>query len=903
EDYYFQIVKTHEEAGVGAFLYRAADLIVTELEPARRKARINAAKEMGSIPQLSVLKGITRQLKVDTLSNLFEDVATGHCENNTALIFEENGETRQHTYSQVNKMTNKLARTIHKTIVANNLQRNTDGDYIIAVNMHPSDSLVMVLIAIWKAGAAYMPLDHSFPGPRVEHIVTESKPVLVIYDEDSEFYTNCFKLSFDELVSRSIDEEEHALSQNEKIQHSNAADPAIVMYTSGSTGVPKGVRLPHKIILNRLQWQLKRFPFSNSENVCVFKTALTFVDSVAEIWSPLLSGRSLLVVPKIVTKDPENLVAVLEKYKVERLILVPTLLRSLLMYMDLKGVKEYLNNLRLWICSGETLAVSLAKEFYMHFSEDYYQLCNFYGSTEIMGDVTYYVIPGLRQLEHMDKIPIGSPLDNTIIYLLDKDLRPVKTGEPGELFASGLNLAAGYVAGRDPDKFIDNPLAIDPTYAKLYRTGDFARVEKGVLVYEGRTDSQVKIRGHRVDLTEVEKAVNSVEGVEKAVVLCYNPGEISQALLAFVTIHKNKLMNEHQIEEKLKEKLTSYMIPQVVLMEKIPLLVNGKVDRQSLLKSYETTNGNDDPEPEIEISYDGVAPHQMDAAKVLFETVATVLGRATRSTISVNANFYEIGGNSLNSIYTISQLNDKGFYIGISEFISAMDLGEVLLRMTSDNEITPDTLSFHVEFLKPEYKDIVSDIIATSFYQKADLEQWIKSEVSLSVYYELVDKLWEPLIEKNLSFVVKSGTGKIVGVAFNFDARDEPEVEIHSKLTIIFEFLETIEGPVRDNQLPPGKGTVLHAFMMGTHSSLSPKENVAVMQFTENEVLKLAKSRRFKGVFTTNTSPLTQQLGTVHHYQTILDYQVNQYIASDNSKPFGLAPDNQRAIVQWKPLE
>nr|CAH7759240.1 unnamed protein product [Callosobruchus chinensis] len=784
---------------------------------------------MGTIPHLSIVKGPTRPLTPSLLHKLFEEIAMGPCQNNTALIYEDNDKLRKTTYSEVNAATNKMARTIHHLITTNSLPRNKDGDYIVAVNMQPSDNLVMVLLAIWKAGAAYLPLDHAFPGPRIEHIVREAKPVLIIYDMDSPFYMDTYKMSYNELVDQSRNRTSTTLADNEQVTHVKD-DLAIVLYTSGSTGVPKGVRLPHRVIQNRLQWQFKMFPFSSTEKVCIFKTALTFVDSVCEVWGPLVKGLAILVVPKAVTKDPQQLVALLEEYKIERLVLVPSLLRSLLMFLELQKAENSLKHLRLWVCSGETLVVSLSKEFYRYFPQDEHMLCNFYGSTEIMGDVTYYVVPGLNELKHMDKVPIGAPIDNTAIYLLDQQYRPVKCGEVGELFVSGLNLAAGYVAGRDPDRFLENPLAVDPAHAKLYRTGDFARIEKGILIYEGRTDSQIKVRGHRVDLSEVEKTVAAVEGIDKAVVLCYNPGEMNQALLAFITT--NTLMSEHQIEGILKERLTSYMVPQVILMDTIPLLVNGKTDRQALLKSYESTNNN-----------------------------------------------------------------------GIGDFISAIDLGEVLLRMISDTKVQAKPPTYSAELLKPGYKDIVMDMITTSFYHKADLEQWILSDISESDYKELVDALWEPLVEKNLSFIVKSETGKIVGVALNFDARDEPEVEIKSRLTVIFEFLEAIEAPVRDN-LPPGKGAVLHAFMMATHSSLSPKENVAVMQYMEGEVLKLAKDRNFTGIFTTNTSPLTQQLGTdIHRYQTMCDYQVNQYIASDNTKPFGLAPDDQRAIVHWKPIQ
>ena len=185
-----------------------------------------------------------------------------------------------------------------------------------------------------------------------------------------------------------------------------------------------------------------------------------------------------------------------------------------------------------------------------------------------MGDVTYFVCESKKQLDAIDRVPIGYALDNTIIYLLDADFRPVKMNEIGELYVSGANLAAGYVNGRDPDRFIDNPLAVDPLYSKIYKTGDFASLHKGVIYYEGRMDSQIKIRGHRVDLTEIEKNLTTLEYVEKGVVLCYHAGEIDQALVAFCVV-KGDQLNKYitktglQIENDLKLKLASYMVNMV----------------------------------------------------------------------------------------------------------------------------------------------------------------------------------------------------------------------------------------------------------------------------------------------------------------------------------------------------
>lgn len=169
------------------------------------------------------------------------------------------------------------------------------------------------------------------------------------------------------------------------------------------------------------------------------------------------------MVPKHVTKDPTLLVLMLQKYEIERLVLVPTLLKSLLIYLWLKRDSTLLRRLKLWVCSGEILPVSLAIEFFDYFGENEYVLCNFYGSTEITGDVTYFVCNNKEQLQQYTNVPIGKPIFNTNIYILDSIKNPVKIGATGELYVSGANLAHGYVNGRDKERFVDNPLTVDPS--------------------------------------------------------------------------------------------------------------------------------------------------------------------------------------------------------------------------------------------------------------------------------------------------------------------------------------------------------------------------------------------------------------------------------------------------------
>uniref|UniRef100_A0A1B6MA14 Carrier domain-containing protein n=1 Tax=Graphocephala atropunctata TaxID=36148 RepID=A0A1B6MA14_9HEMI len=863
---------------------------------------------MGSIPQVSVLRGPTHPLpRVRYLSRLFEEKARS-CANSTAIIYKD-PDTVVHklTYGQLDLATNRLARALLARLAP------TDGDLVVAVSLPPSDALLLTLLAIWKAGAAYLPLDQQ-AAHRVHHILGEAKPALVITEETEDQWDEVLRrhnaVSFSTLDTTATKMAATTLTDLE-LSLTSAEPLAVVLYTSGSTGVPKGVRLPHAVVLNRLQWQWHEFPFSPTEQVCVFKTTLTFVDAIGEIWGPLLhsSPISLLVVPRDVTKDPQRLIPLLEEYKVERLLVVPTLLRAILLYLGLDSSHQ-LASLKTWVCSGEPLVVSLAEQFLSHFRQRDVALCNFYGSTEVMGDVTYHVIRSREDLAAFDKVPIGRPLDNTTIYLLDKHLAPVPMGEVGELYVAGLNLCAGYINNRDPHKFISNPHTVDPDMARLYHTGDYGRLEKGTVLYEGRTDSQVKVRGHRVDLAEVDAALNKLTQVDKTAVLCYQPGEVDQMVIAYITVHPNVNISGEDIEVALQSYLAGYAIPQVLIIDSIPLLNNGKVDRQTLLKRYAEMAGNATQPATVDLDLCGVS--DLKAAQSLLKTVAAVLGGAARGTVSLSANFYQLGGNSLNSVLTVSKLRDQGYLIGITDFISAQTLGDIVGKMVpEDNKKEVETMMrnqkekrYVSEILNCVHKQDVYRIITDSFYSKGDLEQCIEPRIPRHDYAELLDKIWEPLVQAELSFVLRSrATGQIVSVALSFDVHDEPPVQLSGSLNIVFEFLEFVEAPIRDERLPQGKGQVVHAFMMGTERTLSAGENVAAMQAMEEEVLAIARTRGYAGIFTTNTSPLTKQLGTdVFDYKVMCEYQANKYMAPDGSKPFYRAPDSLRVACSWKEI-
>lgn len=417
--------------------------------------------------------------------------------------------------------------------------------------------------------------------------------------------------------------------------------------------------------------------------------------------------------------------------------------------------------------------------------------------------MTFFVCKSKKQLDFLGGVPIGYPLDNTIIYLLDSNLQPVKSGEMGELYVSGMNLFQGYVSGRDSERFIDNSLSNDPTYPKLYKSCDFAVMRDDLIFYEGRTDSQIKIRGHRVDLTEIEMHLMALEYVKKGTVLCYRAGEIDQTLIAFCAVDDDQLNKPNvktciQIENDLNLKLASYMIPHVVVLDSIPLLVNEKVDRQSLLKMYENINTNS----EIEMDFDGIDGKSLVKAEALFAVIRNTVGHSIRSKLTKSENFYELGGDSLNSIATIAELRKKGFFISITDFIKASSLGEIIENLSDDEKDSRDSIN-HCEMkltclpLALDHNEAI-DLVATSFCGKGDLEQYVKDDNLYADYVDVLEQTWSFYIARSLSFVVKDVNGRIVGASLNYDAYDEPKVDIpvYSKLFIIEEITKSLENPI-----------------------------------------------------------------------------------------------------------
>ena len=496
------------------------------------------------------------------------------------------------------------------TIAAEVLQRRlatNERGAVVAVDMEPCNELIVVLLAILKIGAAYLPVDSHSAINRVRYILNEVEPLCILVDFKSVFNTDtdtvwsrfCV-INIDDLLRKSAECSSRTRSisdpgQSAGVQPAFCSDQAVVIYTSGSTGRPKGVKLSHRAVMNRLAWQWRTFPFDVDEVGC-FKTSPLFVDSIVEIFSCVLRLVSLVVVKQDVVANPEAFVDLLAERRVTRLTMVPSLLRNIVSYLGVSGDGGgacRLRRLRLWVSNSETLQPSLVHRFFAVFPTGK-RIINLYGSTETTADVTFEEFSSEAQIDEKTRdnhLSIGRPMHNCNVYLLDDDLRLLDArGSVGEICVSGLNVADGYIGdqlGDSTSNFIANPFSEDSDHRVLYRTGDFGRIVDGHVVYEGRTDVQVKIRGQRVNISEIERVVGSCAGVDKVTVLCHRFSQTSNIIVAYYTAlaAAGPARLEDRLADACRHSLPAYMRPKLLYLAEMPVQAHsGKVRGKDLFR-------------------------------------------------------------------------------------------------------------------------------------------------------------------------------------------------------------------------------------------------------------------------------------------------------------------------------
>ncbi|CAM4460582.1 non-ribosomal peptide synthetase [Paenibacillus tarimensis] len=519
------------------------------------------------------------------------------------------------TYDELNKRANQLARGLQAEGVR--------PGHLVGILSERSVDMMAGILAILKAGGAYVPIDPAYPDQRIQHILSDSRASHILVQAS---HYNRIKNSKPIILdSQQWVQEDHSNLENEV----SSRDLAYVLYTSGSTGAPKGVMIEHRSVLNFLQTLETRSPLS-AQDVLLQKTSVAFDASVWELFWWMMKGASLCLLETGGEKDAGVIIDAVQKHQVTHLEFVPSMLQVFVDYVETFAQADRLASLKYVSVGGEVLSARLAEQFYRSLTiPNQTLLYNTYGPTESTVEVTSFLYTGGSSLE---KIPIGKPNLNTAIYILNehKQLQPI--GIPGELCIAGEGLARGYLNMDEltAARFVDNPFVPGE---RMYRSGDIARwLPDGNIEYIGRVDRQVKIRGYRIELGEIESAFYQIQEVKQAVVNAQTELNGDTALCAYFTASAR--LPVHQIRVSLSNSLPDYMIPSTIIqLESMPLSPSGKIDLSAQQRPERPPQG-------VTGATAPASPQHLKLSRIWEEVLG--LGQ-----ISVTDHFFEIGGHSL----------------------------------------------------------------------------------------------------------------------------------------------------------------------------------------------------------------------------------------------------------------
>ncbi|KTD37465.1 non-ribosomal peptide synthase [Legionella nautarum] len=516
----------------------------------------------------------------------------------------------QLSYKELEQRSNCLAHYLHGLGVGSNR--------LVAVCLQRSTNLIVALLAVLKAGGAYVPLDPLYPKERLAYMLDDAQTTVILTETFS-----CDNLPEGAFRKIFLDTEWPAISRFPDLPADfvqDKEDLAYVIYTSGSTGLPKGVEIPHRALSNFLSSINSLLAWQPSEKLLAL-TTISFDIAGLEIFLPLITGAQVYLASKEISVDGEGLAQLITKEKITSIQATPATWRMLIDtgWTGHAGLRA--------LCGGERMPQELARDLLDRGCD----LWNLYGPTETTIWSTLWHVESMEDL-----IPIGKPLGNTNIYVLDEFQRPVPLGVPGELYISGLGVARGY---RNLPELTAERFSTDPFSGqnyRMYRTGDLVRFRPdGVLEYLSRVDQQVKVRGFRIELGEIETHLNSLEGIDKAITRIMDDGFGENHIVAYCLQNGKIAYTTSQLRQLLLEKLPSYMVPSnFVFLEQFPLTLNGKIDFKAL------------PKPEISRQplQDAYTAPRSELEQKIAEIYAELL-RVER--VGIDDNFFDMGGHSL----------------------------------------------------------------------------------------------------------------------------------------------------------------------------------------------------------------------------------------------------------------
>ncbi len=577
------------------------------------------------------------------------------------------------TFGELNARSNQLAQILLRSGLK-------QGD-IVGVCLDRSPSYIIAILAVLKAGCAFLPLDPRYPRARLDFMLRDSgAPALVTASQ----FVSRFDSPPHTVVLNAEGDVEGKTAESESPDNPAITvgpdNPAYAVYTSGSTGKPKGVLCPQAGLLNRLTWMWEQFPYQPDETSCQI-IALSFVDSIYEIFCPLLHGVEIIILPdEIVRGSPVELMRALERNAITRVITVPSVLSYWL--QAIASLKPVAFPLEYCFVSGEVLLGPLAARFRETLPNA--RLINFYGASELSNHATWFEVTGSLEKSAEKSVPIGRPIANTQAYVLDPQMQPVPPGTPGELHVGGSGLARGYLNLPELTvlRFVENPFEAG---SRLFKTGDLCRVLPcGNLEHLGRMDQQVKIRGCRIEPAEVEAALKMHAGVREAVVGGRENERGEQQLVAWVIPHQAGFVTSTELRRFLEQSLPDYSVPsQFVFLSAFPRLPNNKVNRRELpepgrfLWDRKALGGL--PREGLEQSLAAIWEQLLDARPLGLED-----------------DFFELGGHSLLAARMIDMIADQlGSAVPMALFMESPTIAQ-LVRL-----VEGDTSSAYPRYIVP----------------------------------------------------------------------------------------------------------------------------------------------------------------------------------------------------------
>ncbi|WP_108802873.1 non-ribosomal peptide synthetase [Aquimarina sp. Aq107] len=565
--------------------------------------------------------------------------------NNTAVFFEN----KTLTYKELDEITNRLGNCLIEKY------KVTKGDFV-GVHLERSEWAIIAILAILKSGCAYVFIDPTYPEGRKQFIVEDANINLILvsstYMFDMDFYPHS-------LLTLDIEFSEEDYSIERPKVSLSSENIGYVIYTSGSTGIPKGVEITHNNLVSSIY---ARNNFYDGLNSYLLVPSFSFDSSVAVIWDCLTNGSTLYVVSDFDLKDLTFIESLIIQERIEGILCVPSYYEMILNHFRKKP-----ESMKRIILAGESL-----KEYIVQKHYDFLPSCklyNEYGPTE---NTVWSTVTEIEK--DVEVITIGSPIANTVVYILDKHGKLVPKGVTGEIYVSGKNVAKGYLNRPElnDQKFLYNKSISEE---RLYKTGDLGRwTQNGTIEFIGRDDDQVKINGYRIELGEIENKLLEIDGVDQSVVLINENGNVEKEIIAFIVLSDNNLTIP-SLRKLLSENTLSYMLPNhIIEVDEMKLTHNGKIDKKGLLRYYrESYLGSKNivsPRNELEVK--------------LVEAWKEALGK---SEIGIEDDFFEIGGTSLKLIEILMKLSKDGIKIEVQDFINNLTIKEIA-ALTSDKVLS-----------------------------------------------------------------------------------------------------------------------------------------------------------------------------------------------------------------------